>query len=223
MEVLMKSRLLDVDVALEVTGPLRDVCYALARKIGKDVPLAYMLDGARTPHITLYQGRIPSCNLAKLRGLTREVVDKSALDVLPMETQLRVREGGNIFWCAKPHPKLSKLHEDVCEAVGYLSLGHMMPYHAQKLRDARTSVTLERTLMKYGFSCAGKLFDQHITLGRLKNPLRKDDRKNAERTLHAQTLKPTHIVVGRLGKHGDIIETLSRFELPKEGTAWKTQ
>jgi 2'-5' RNA ligase len=109
---------------------------------------------------------------------------------------------------------LSKLHEDMCEAVGELSLGHMMPYHAQKLRDARTPVTLERTLMKYGFSCAGKLFDQHITLGRLKNPLSKDDCTKAERTLRAQTLKPTHIVVGRLGKHGDIIEVLNRFELP---------
>jgi 2'-5' RNA ligase len=208
----MKQAYLDVDVALEVTGSLREVCYALARKVAKTAPLAYMLDGARTPHITLFQGRIPARNLAALCEAARDVADEHTVPQLPMKQQLMVKESGNIFWCAETSIPLLTLHEAMCEAVGGLTLGHMMEYHAKKMRDKKSPRALVAVLSKYGFSCAGPLFDPHITLGRLAHPESEQDVKKVEMKLRALSLKPESIVVGRLGNHGDIVEVLSRID-----------
>lgn len=204
---------LDIGVALELPpfGALE--ARKFAERTSQATDMSFVLDDSRTAHITLWQGRIPSSTIP--RALHRSFEEFSRLNfdfLIWMSTTLVLRESGNVFWNVLNPTSLLSVHIEACARFHPYSKGLLMPHHERKLYDAKSSDELRNTISTYGFSCAGPLFEPHVTIGRVSDTV--GAKTSVEEIVSGRyDFEPTSIVLGKLGEYGDIINVKDRIRV----------
>lgn len=212
---ILEETTMTIDIGVAIALPFDATFEALqfAARTSKATEMAFVLDTKRTPHITLWQGRIPSSTIP--RSLGRELEQFSRLDFgfrIAMQPQLVLRESGNVFWNVVNKEELLSVHIEACARFQPYSKGLLMEHHKKKLDDPASSEQLCATIRKYGFSFAGPLFEPHVTIGRVCDAV---EAKSAigEILSNSCNFEPEHIILGRLGDYGDIIDVQEKIAL----------
>jgi len=206
----------EIGVAIELTGDDAAEAMLFAERVSEAVPTTFVLDATRTPHITLWQGRVPTdtVTMQLLKTLDRVVPSATFPFELFMANGLVLRESGNIFWNVHNPTALYSAHRHVCDNFVPLTKGLLMPYHAKKLLDASTPQETKDIIRAFGFSSAGTHFEPHVTIGRVVDA---DAAAGAisEIISNQYVFKPQSIVLGKLGPYGDIVHVYKRVPIQR--------
>lgn len=204
---------LDITVAIELPKEGADVARRFAQTASRAAELAFILDDTRVPHITLWQGRItPSRLPRKFCNVFDAFTSNDFRYMIEMSVALVVRENGNIFWNVENYELLRAVHDIACDSFQLFTQELLMPTHKHALETTSSSEELRKTILKYGFPCVGSFFEPHVTIGRVCD-IGGAKSAIAEITSNQYRFEPQHLIVGRLGVFGDVVEVLERVEL----------
>ncbi len=208
---------MDLGVALLVDGDTAAEARRLRAAVMAAVPIDSTYSPENIPHLTLFQGRFPSGNVATIEHEVMSLGRKTPPMRLELEASLYLRRpSGNVFWNARSSPEVQALHDRTVERLNPLREGCIQDRYAARLESGSGEDAELALLREFGFPFVGAAFLPHITIAKLQ---RSDSFASLEalRPTTGLELVAAMLVIGEIGTAGDLRNIL--FRCPLIGTA----
>lgn len=169
------------------------------------------------PHITVYQGKCPAKNYEKIPLYLAEL----AKTYYPFKLRIAPYEifvGAMVFWKILFNKQLQSLHYKVADIINPLREGLFPPDIKSDGSGYATGQQFtsdqHEIAQKYGYPIAGKLYNPHITLGKLKFSVNIESITKILPPAESK-FEVSEICLGRAGDCATVVEIQERFAFKK--------
>ncbi|MEW6709287.1 MAG: 2'-5' RNA ligase family protein [Candidatus Riflebacteria bacterium] len=155
------------------------------------------------PHLTLFMGFFPEIN-----PVQKELLDlNQSFAGFDVHLQgFRLTSEGYLFWDAEEQEELQLLHEKVLESLNPLRNGLIREKFNQSF-DSYLPVEQEN-IKKFGFPWVKHLFNPHLTLAKISEPVNRVEILDALKHLcEKSSFSVKCIMLGRVGENGTVLNS----------------
>lgn len=203
----------DLGIAFLADGEAKTEAARLRSGLAARVPIDPVYSPENIFHITLFQNRFPTSQLAAIRRAVASCAGSAAgLNISFQDELYLAGRSRHVFWNCRADERLSSLHMEIVERLNPLRSGLMMPQFEERLNDPEFPERDKGLIRAYGVYFVGASYLPHITLAKLTD-------EGSFAALGDLLPAPgisfaaASLVVGRIGSAGDLLEVLHTVEL----------
>lgn len=166
------------------------------------------------PHATIYQAQYPTKNYGKIKAELEEITE--GLSPFSVYISQYLNHYNYIWWNISPEQKLREVHYKILNFLSPLREGllysHIKKDFSGYSEGGKFTEEESENAKKYGAVIVAKLFQPHITLGKLNLDYEVQDEKIQKILPKSEmTFEVKEICIGKMGNYGTVLEIIERF------------